>query len=86
MTSAENKQQQMWQKQLNDNTHLPSLGYYLLQHNPFATKADIDKKIRNELTASIDNAAKSDGAEGQIKCIFGSSLDDFKCSFHRLTG
>ncbi|MDQ3840892.1 MAG: hypothetical protein M3297_16690, partial [Thermoproteota archaeon] len=54
--------------------------------NPFATKADIDKKIWSEITTSIDNAAKSDSAEGEIKCIFGSSLDDFKCGFHRLSG
>lgn len=51
--------------------------------NPFATKDVIDEKIRNELTASIDDAAKSDSADGEIKCIFGSNLDDFKCSFHR---
>jgi hypothetical protein len=55
--------------------------------NPFATKAAIDEKIRIEITTlSIDNAAKSTSAEGEIKCIFGSSLDDFKCSFHRLSG
>lgn len=51
--------------------------------NPFTTKDVIDEKIRNELTASIDDAAKSDSADGEIKCIFGSNLDDFKCSFHR---
>jgi hypothetical protein len=51
--------------------------------NPFATKDVTDEKIRNELTASIDDAAKSDSADGEIKCIFGSNLDDFKCSFHR---
>jgi hypothetical protein len=54
--------------------------------NPFATKADIDEKIRNEITASIDNAAKSNSATDEIKCIFGSSLDDFKCNFHRVSG
>ena len=54
--------------------------------NPFATKATIDEKIRNEITASIDNAAKSNRVEGEIKCIFGSSLDNFKCSFHHLSG
>jgi hypothetical protein len=54
--------------------------------NPFATKADIDEKISSEITTSIDNAAKSDLIEGEIKCIFGSSLDDFKCSFHPLSG
>jgi hypothetical protein len=53
--------------------------------NPFATKADIDEKIRNEITTSIDNAAKSNGVEGEIKCIFGSNLDDFRCNFHRLS-
>jgi hypothetical protein len=53
--------------------------------NPFATRADIDEKIRAEITSSIDNAVKSNSANGEIKCIFGSSLDDFKCSFHRLT-
>jgi hypothetical protein len=50
--------------------------------NPFATKDAIDKKIRSEITTSIDNAAKSDHVEGEIKCIFGASLDDFKCSLH----
>ena len=54
--------------------------------NPFAAKADIDEKIRNELTASIGSAAESNSANGEIKCIFGSSLNDFKCTFHRLTG
>jgi hypothetical protein len=54
--------------------------------NPFATKADIDEKIRNEITTSLDNAVKSNSPSGEIKCIFGSSLDDFKCSFHRLSG
>jgi hypothetical protein len=53
--------------------------------NPFATKATIDEKIKNEITASIDNAAKSDSVEGEIKCIFGPSLDDFNCGFHRLS-
>lgn len=52
--------------------------------NPFATKADIGEKIRSEITTSIDNAAKFDRIEGEIKCIFGSSLDDFKCRFHPL--
>lgn len=54
--------------------------------NPFATKADIDEKIRNEITTSLGNAAKSNSPSGEIKCIFGSGLDDFKCSFHRVTG
>ncbi|CAN5422753.1 hypothetical protein BH18THE2_BH18THE2_06710 [soil metagenome] len=52
--------------------------------NPFATKEDIDEKIRNEITASIGNAVKSNFTEVEIKCIFGSSLDDFKCGFHGL--
>ena len=52
--------------------------------NPFAAKEDINEKIRNEITTSIDNAAKSNITEGEIKCIFGSSLDDFKCGFHGL--
>jgi hypothetical protein len=51
--------------------------------NPFATKDAIDEKIRSEITSSIDNAPKSKPVEGEIKCIFGSSLNDFKCSFHR---
>jgi hypothetical protein len=54
--------------------------------NPFATKEAIDEKIRNEVTTSIGNAAKSNSIEGEIKCIFGSSLDDFKCKFHRVSG
>jgi hypothetical protein len=54
--------------------------------NPFATKADIDEKIRNEITTSLDNAAKSNSPSGEIKCIFGSSVDDFKCNFHRVSG
>ena len=52
--------------------------------NPFATKEDIDEKIRNEITTSIGNAVKSTFTEGEIKCMFGSSLDDFKCRFHGL--
>ena len=52
--------------------------------NPFATKEDIDEKIRNEITTSIGNAVKSNFTEGEIKCIFGSSLDNFKCRFHGL--
>jgi hypothetical protein len=54
--------------------------------NPFATKADIDEKIGNEITTSIENAIESNSVEGEIKCIFGSSLDDFRCNFHRLSG
>jgi hypothetical protein len=51
--------------------------------NPFATKNAIDEKIRGEIATSIGNAAKSDQVEGEIKCLFGSSLNDFKCNFHR---
>jgi hypothetical protein len=51
--------------------------------NPFATKDAIDEKIRIVITSSIDNAPTSKPVEAEIKCIFGSSLDDFKCSFHR---
>ena len=54
--------------------------------SPFATKDAIDEKIRSDITTSIDNAVKSDSTQGEIKCLFGSSLDDFKCSFHGLTG
>jgi hypothetical protein len=54
--------------------------------NPFATKDAIDEKIRSEITTSIDNAVKSGSTQGEIKCTFGSSLDDFKCSFHGLSG
>lgn len=50
--------------------------------NPFATKGAIDEKIRSEIATSIENAAKSDIAHGEIECIFGSSLNDFRCSFH----
>jgi hypothetical protein len=52
--------------------------------NPFATKEDIDEKIRNEITTSIGNAVKSNFTEGEVKCIFGFSLDDFKCRFQGL--
>jgi hypothetical protein len=54
--------------------------------NPFATKADIDEKIKNEVTASVETAAASNSVNGEIKCLFGSSLNDFKCNFHQLTG
>jgi hypothetical protein len=50
--------------------------------NPFATKGVIDEKIRSEIATSIESALKSDIAHGEIECIFGSSLDDFRCSFH----
>jgi hypothetical protein len=50
--------------------------------NPFATKVAIDEKISSEIIISIDNAAKFDRVEGEIKCIFGASLNDFKCSLH----
>ena len=50
--------------------------------NPFATKDVIDEKIKSEIAASIENAEKSGIVHGEIECIFGSSLDDFKCSFH----
>jgi hypothetical protein len=52
--------------------------------NPFATKAAIDEKVRHEIATSIGNASKSGSVQGEIKCIFGSSLDNFRCSFHRL--
>ena len=50
--------------------------------NPFATKDVIDEKIRSEITASIENAEKSGIVHGEIECIFGSGLDDFKCDSH----
>ena len=50
--------------------------------NPFATKDVIDEKIRSEIAASIEDAEKSGIVHAEIECIFGSSLDDFKCSFH----
>jgi hypothetical protein len=50
--------------------------------NPFAPKDVIDEKIKSEIAASIENAEKSGIVHGEIECIFGSSLDDFKCSFH----
>jgi|SoiMetStandDraft_2_1073263.scaffolds.fasta_scaffold17084_2 hypothetical protein len=49
--------------------------------NPFAPKDVIDEKIKSEIAASIENAEKSGIVHGEIECIFGSSLDDFKCSF-----
>jgi hypothetical protein len=50
--------------------------------NPFATRDVIDENIRSEIASSIKNAEKSGIVPGEIECIFGSSLDDFKCSFH----
>jgi hypothetical protein len=50
--------------------------------NPFATKDVIDEKIKSEITASIENAEKSGIVHSEIECIFGSNIDDFKCSFH----
>jgi hypothetical protein len=50
--------------------------------NPFATKDVIDEKIGGEIASSIKNAEKSGIVHGEIECIFGSSLDDFKCCFH----
>jgi hypothetical protein len=49
---------------------------------PFATKGAIDEKIRSEIATSIENAVKSDIAQGEIECVFGSSLNDCRCSFH----
>lgn len=50
--------------------------------NPFATKGVIEEKIRSEIAASIENAEKAGNVHGEIECIFGSSLYDFKCNFH----
>jgi hypothetical protein len=51
--------------------------------NPFASEEKINEKIKSEINTSIDNAAtKSPFQDGEIKCRFGMSLDDFKCSFH----
>jgi len=51
--------------------------------NPFASKEKINEKIKSEINTSIDNAAtKSPFQDGEIKCRFGMSFDDFKCSFH----
>jgi hypothetical protein len=50
--------------------------------NPFATKDAIDEKIRREIAASIENAEKSGIVSGEIECIFGSNIDDFKCNFN----
>ena len=49
--------------------------------NPFANKETINKKIKDEIDTSIQNAVKSNIADGEIKCIFGMEVNDFKCSF-----
>jgi hypothetical protein len=54
--------------------------------NPFANEEAINEKIRKEISAAIDSAAQSNFANGEIKCTFGTSLDEFKCDFHGLVG
>lgn len=54
--------------------------------NPFANEEAINEKIRKEISTAIDSAAQSNFANGEIKCTFGTSLDEFKCDFHGLVG
>jgi hypothetical protein len=55
--------------------------------NPFASKEQINEKIRSVLNNAIDNIFSSSGVTltigsdtNVIKCTFGNTLDSFECS------
>ena len=54
--------------------------------NPFADKATIDAKIKNEIQKSIDSTSKLKTKEAVIKCSFGMEISKWDCSAHGLVG
>ena len=54
--------------------------------NPFADKATIKSKIKNEIQKSIDSTKKIKTKEAVIKCDFGMEISKWNCSTHGLIG
>ena len=54
--------------------------------NPFADKATINAKIKNEIQKSIDATNKIKTKEAVIKCDFGMEISKWNCSTHGLIG
>ena len=48
--------------------------------NPFASDEQINQRIQELLSKSIEDATSSDTPAIEIKCLFGNSLDAFSCS------
>jgi hypothetical protein len=48
--------------------------------NPFASNEQINQRIQELLSKSIENATSSNPQLIEITCLFGNSLDAFSCS------
>lgn len=84
---------------INDYDKSPFIGYVIAHTskssdsskspglaNPFADKATINAKIKNEIQKSIDSTSKINTKEAVIKCDFGIELSKWNCSTHGLVG
>ena len=54
--------------------------------NPFADKATIKAKIKNEIQKAIDSTKKIKIKEAVIKCDFGMQISKWNCMTHGLLG
>ena len=84
---------------INDYDKSPFIGYVIAHTskssdsskspglaNPFADKATINAKIKNEIQKSINSTSKINTKEAVIKCDFGMELSKWNCSTHGLVG
>ena len=84
---------------INDYDKSPFIGYVIAHTgkssdsskslglaNPFADKATINTKIKNEIQKSIDSTSKINTQEAVIKCDFGMELNKWNCSTRGLVG
>ena len=67
-------------KSSSDSSKSPGLA------NPFADKATIKAKIKNEIQKSIDSTKKIKIKEAVIKCDFGMQISKWNCMTHGLVG
>jgi hypothetical protein len=84
---------------INDYDKSPFIGYVIAHKgkssdsskspglaNPFADKATINAKIKNEIQKSIDSTSKIKTKEAVIKCNFGMEISKWNCITHGLIG
>jgi hypothetical protein len=85
---------------INDYNKSQFIGYVIVQKgksssdsskssslaNPFADKATINGKIKNEIQKAIDSTSKIKTKEAVIKCDFGMEISKWNCITHGLIG
>ena len=83
---------------INDYDKSPFIGYVITHKskssdskspglaNPFADKATINEKIKNEIQKSIASTNKINTKEAVIKCDFGMEISKWNCITHGLIG